>query len=229
MSRSLTLAIDAATYSGSVAVIGAGDVLSACDAVMRGEREERLLPAVDAALTAAGATVADIGRVVCGAGPGSFTSLRIAASIAKGIAAARTLPLYEVSSLLLIVAGCSLPPAAEERGGGARYLAVLDAMRDEAFVAGYEVLPGGAIADLTPAERIPRREVGAFAERLGARCIGPDEEVAAAPHARGVARLEARLARAGPVDLASWEPMYGRLAEAQVKWELAHGRPLPRR
>jgi tRNA threonylcarbamoyladenosine biosynthesis protein TsaB len=32
----------------------------------------------------------------------------------------------------------------------------------------------------------------------------------------------------GPVDLASWEPEYGRLAEAQVRWEAAHGRPLPR-
>jgi tRNA threonylcarbamoyladenosine biosynthesis protein TsaB len=30
----------------------------------------------------------------------------------------------------------------------------------------------------------------------------------------------------GPVDLASWEPTYGRLAEAQVKWEKAAGRPL---
>ena len=29
------------------------------------------------------------------------------------------------------------------------------------------------------------------------------------------------------VDLDRWEPDYGRLAEAQVKWEAAHGRPLP--
>ena len=29
-----------------------------------------------------------------------------------------------------------------------------------------------------------------------------------------------------PVELASWEPDYGRLAEAQVKWEAAHGRAL---
>jgi tRNA threonylcarbamoyladenosine biosynthesis protein TsaB len=36
------------------------------------------------------------------------------------------------------------------------------------------------------------------------------------------------LDRDGPVDLASWEPDYGRLAEAQVRWERAHGRPLPR-
>ena len=31
---------------------------------------------------------------------------------------------------------------------------------------------------------------------------------------------------AGPVALDGWEPSYGRLAEAQVKWEAAHGRPL---
>ena len=36
----------------------------------------------------------------------------------------------------------------------------------------------------------------------------------------------ALIAGGGPVDLASWEPVYGRLAEAQVKWEAAHGRPL---
>jgi tRNA threonylcarbamoyladenosine biosynthesis protein TsaB len=28
------------------------------------------------------------------------------------------------------------------------------------------------------------------------------------------------------VSLDAWEPAYGRLAEAQVKWEAAHGRPL---
>jgi tRNA threonylcarbamoyladenosine biosynthesis protein TsaB len=32
--------------------------------------------------------------------------------------------------------------------------------------------------------------------------------------------------RSGPVDLAGWEPDYGRLAEAQVRWEAVHGRPL---
>jgi tRNA threonylcarbamoyladenosine biosynthesis protein TsaB len=36
----------------------------------------------------------------------------------------------------------------------------------------------------------------------------------------------AAIIEAGPVNLASWEPDYGRLAEAQVRWEAAHGRPL---
>jgi tRNA threonylcarbamoyladenosine biosynthesis protein TsaB len=41
-----------------------------------------------------------------------------------------------------------------------------------------------------------------------------------------VARLLAPTIAREPVDLASWEPDYGRLAEAQVRWEAAHGRSL---
>ena len=46
------------------------------------------------------------------------------------------------------------------------------------------------------------------------------------PRAANVVRLGQWLALP-PVSLAAWEPDYGRLAEAQVKWERAHGRPLP--
>jgi tRNA threonylcarbamoyladenosine biosynthesis protein TsaB len=53
-----------------------------------------------------------------------------------------------------------------------------------------------------------------------------EDAVRADPKARAVIHLEAWLADAGPVDLGSWEPSYGRLAEAQVKWETQHGRPL---
>jgi tRNA threonylcarbamoyladenosine biosynthesis protein TsaB len=216
------LALDAATYAGSAAVVAGAEILAECEVAMRGEHEERLMPAVAAVLSAAGVGVDDLRRVVCGAGPGSFTSLRIAASIAKGIAAARGIPLYEVSSLLLVVAGSPLAAAP------GRYLAVLDAMRGEMFVAGYEVQDGGTIVDLVAPALVARDDVDALAARLRARRIGPVEELAAVPRARGVARLASRLASADPVALASWEPNYGRLAEAQVKWELAHGRPLPR-
>jgi tRNA threonylcarbamoyladenosine biosynthesis protein TsaB len=219
MSAPLTLALDAATYTGTVAVVAGDQVLAERELAMRGEREERLMPAVADALSLAGVTVRDVERVVCGAGPGSFTSLRIAASIAKGVATGRAVPLYAVSSLLLIVAGGAPAPG--------RYLAVLDAMRGESFVAGYEVLTGGEIVDVGDAVRVARDEIGALARRLGARGIGPAEELVAIPRASGVARLATRLDCTGPVALASWEPNYGRAAEAQVKWERAHGRPLP--
>jgi tRNA threonylcarbamoyl adenosine modification protein YeaZ len=221
MSAPLTLALDAATYTGTVAVVAGGVVLAERETAMRGEREERLMPAVAAALAAAGVTVRDVERVVCGAGPGSFTSLRIAGSIAKGIATGRPVPLYAVSSLALIVAGSA---CAAEPG---RYLAVLDAMRGESFVAGYEVTSPGDIVEVGGAALVARGELHELARRMGARRIGPAEELAAIPRARGIAHLAAWLDRDGPVELASWEPNYGRAAEAQVKWERTHGRPLP--
>ena len=114
----ITLAIEASTYTGSVAVIRDGVVLTESATAMRGEREERLMPAVADALTSAGLAPNAIDRVVCGAGPGSFTSLRIASAIAKGLALAAGVPLHPVSSLLLVDvesgglrSGCVGPPA----------------------------------------------------------------------------------------------------------------------
>src|ERR1043166_1736445 len=74
-----SLVIDASTYRGSVAVLRAGSVLSAGERAMRGADSEALMPAVVLALDAAGVAIGELDRVVCGGGPGSFTSLRIAA------------------------------------------------------------------------------------------------------------------------------------------------------
>src|ERR1019366_10357913 len=115
------------------------------EAVMRGEQEERLMPAVVSTLGEAGCSVRDVTRVICGAGPGSFTSLRIAGAIAKGIVmggGARVDGLFAVSSLALIVAGLSdqLEPG--------RWLALLDAMRGERYAALYEVGAGGSVREI---------------------------------------------------------------------------------
>ncbi|MCC7193959.1 MAG: tRNA (adenosine(37)-N6)-threonylcarbamoyltransferase complex dimerization subunit type 1 TsaB [Gemmatimonadaceae bacterium] len=216
----LTLSLDAATYEGTVAVLRDGAVVAEASAAMRGETEERLTPAVVRALAQAGATARDVARVVCGGGPGSFTSLRIAGSVAKGIALGSDVPLYAVSSLALVVAGVrDIAPG--------DYLAVLDAMRGESYAAPFRVHPGGRVAQSGEALLLPASAVAEAAARYGARPVGPGEELRAAPHARGVWRLRDELAAAAPVDLDAWEPWYGRMAEAQVRWEAAHGRALP--
>ena len=78
----ITLALDASTYAGDVAVLIESTVLAEAATAMKGATEERLMPAVADTLARAGVSVRDIDRVVCGAGPGSFTSLRIAGAIA---------------------------------------------------------------------------------------------------------------------------------------------------
>ena len=64
------------------------------------------------------------------------------------------------------------------------------------------------------------------AGRCGAGIAGPVEGSELNPHARGVARVMDQVIAAGECDVDAWEPVYGRLAEAQVKWEGAHGRRL---
>ncbi|MGH7665103.1 MAG: tRNA (adenosine(37)-N6)-threonylcarbamoyltransferase complex dimerization subunit type 1 TsaB [Gemmatimonadaceae bacterium] len=221
----ITLALDASTYTGSVAVADGASILAVREATMRGADAERLLPAVASALDASGIAAGDLDAIVCGGGPGSFTSLRIAGSIAKGIAEATGRPLFAVPSLLLAVAGMQ-PPALP-----GRYLPLLDAMRDEYYAALIEVGSDGTFAGGSDWHIIARTDAGHEADRLEAIAVGAGTATDVAPHARGIARLERWLGecrpRCGPVDLAAWEPDYGRVAEAQRRWEAAAGRPLP--
>ena len=227
MTRSYTLAIEGATYQGSVALIRDSKVvaertLTAEDGgTPRAGRGERLMPAVAECLAEAGAGRGEIARIVCGSGPGSFTSLRVAGSVAKGLAVGYGVELYAVSSLLLTASGArpSLPIG--------EYLSVLDAMRGEFFAARITIGPGGVAIQAEPATILSAERLSDLSIREPAlRIVGPGRDIEAYPHARGVAPILASVIEAGPVDLAAWGPDYGRLAEAQVRWEAAHGRPL---
>lgn len=222
MSEPLTLALDASTYRGTTAVIRGSSVLAALDVPMRTPDRETLLPAVASMLDALNVAPRHIERVVCGSGPGSFTSLRIAASIAKGIAFGAGASLFAVPSLLLMVAGNDI---ADQPGC---YVATLDALRGELYAAAMQVGAQGELTELAPAAVMSYADAQALALRLSARIVGAlaSETPALIPHARGVARLHATLDRASPEELTSWEPSYGRQAEAQARWERQHGRPL---
>jgi tRNA threonylcarbamoyladenosine biosynthesis protein TsaB len=218
----ITLALDASTYTGSVALLDGGRVIGETSTAMKGAHEERLMPAVVHVLGAAGIGVTAVDRIVCGAGPGSFTSLRIAGAIAKGVSTGIGKPLFAVPSMALVLGGTSLAQG--------RYLVAIDALRGEMYVGLYEIDEGTAISEVEPARLVAATELARVALEYDAHIVSPsaiDGGIVAMPRAAAVARLEHLLAASAPVDLSSWEPSYGRLAEAQVKWESAHGRPLP--
>ena len=216
----LTLALDAAlARGGTVAVIRGRAVLAERETAMRGETSERLMPAIVDALAEAGGAVSDLSRIVCGEGPGSFTSLRIAASLAKGLADAAEVPVFAAPSLALIVAGAR-PPV---RSG--RYAAVMDALRGEHYLQMVE-WDGSRPIGIGPLERHPTPSLDALAVARDASLLGPGQVMDLAPHARGVAALDEWMAYQSPVHLELWEPVYGRPAEAQARWEAAHGRAL---
>ena len=213
------LVLDASTYRGTVAVVHGTALLAEGETAMRGELEERLMPAVAAVLAQSGARLTELGGVVCGAGPGSFTSLRIAASIGKALALGAGLPFFGVPSLLLILAGQPGAPAG-------RYLAALDAMRGQLFIGSGAVDPDGLARLDSGARLVDTDEAERIAAAEGRTLVGPQHSAGWHPHARGVARIAAGENALMAAQLTEWEPDYGRLAEAQVKWERAHGRSL---
>lgn len=218
----ITLAIDASTYDGDVAVVGDARVLAEGHTAMKRADRETLMPLVDHTLARAGIAPRAIDRVVCGAGPGSFTSLRIAASIAKGLALGLNKPLLAAPSLGLLVSGARPPTG--------RYLAALDALRGELYVGLYAVDVTGHVAELERPRLIAASELESLAAEADARIVSPlqiDGAIRARPAARGVVQLRDWIELHGPVEIGSWEPSYGRLAEAQVRWESMHGKPLP--
>jgi tRNA threonylcarbamoyladenosine biosynthesis protein TsaB len=214
-----TLAIESATSRGSVALLRGSDVVSSREVLMRADDEERLMPAVAACCDEAGIMPREVARVVCGEGPGSFTSLRIASSISKGIAVAAGCPLFAVSSLLLSVAAATGIPSG-------RYLSVLDAQRGDLFALSVELGADGRISAAGGLEIFAAAELTHRAALAGARVAGEGQEVETWPRAPGLASLLESVLNDGPVDLVTWEPVYGRAPEAQVRWEKAHGRAL---
>lgn len=217
-----TLVIENSTDKGSVAVLRGGTVAEAVSFSARdkatGARTEAIGPIVAQCLVQVGVAASELSAVICGAGPGGFTSLRCAAAIAKGLCSALAIPLYAVSSLELMAWS---PPLRE----GVSVVA-LSAGRGEWFAAlvrcdaeGYREI--GATTLLSEAD------LHSLASRNAATLVGPGLKIDVHPHAEAALMCIGRIEAAGPVSLDTWQPTYGRLAEAQVKWEAAHGRALP--
>lgn len=221
MARVIALVLEASTYHGSVALLDGVSVAGARAVAMRGRDAEALMPAVAELLAEAGHPVVAVDRIICGAGPGSFTSLRIAAAIAKGIAIVTRASLVPVSSLALLVA------SRESRSTGL-YLATMDAMRGEQYIQPFDVDSAGVIRPAGALRLVSAAAVAGIADELGATPIGPSRSGSelVIPRASSAALITNLIDASEPADLGSWEPAYGRLAEAQVKWEAESGRPL---
>lgn len=124
----LLLALDTSTSVASVALAERERVLSETTWLAGREHSSRVLVEVNSALERVGRGVTDVTGVVVARGPGSFTGVRVALSVAKGIAAARGIPLWGVSSLDITAAGAgavSSPVRALVEAGRGRWATAL--------------------------------------------------------------------------------------------------------
>lgn len=210
------LALESSSDRCSVALWREGELLG-----RRGDgahtHSELILPFVHALLAEAGSSVGRLDAIAFGAGPGSFTGLRLACGVAQGLALAAQLPVIGVSSLEALALGC---------GARQAYVCV-DARMNEVYCAAYRVEGEGVDTLLEPcvtppdaAPLPPGQEwhgcgsgfaayAGAMDHRLGSRLGSVD--ATAFPDAAAVARLALRrYARGERPDAASATPFYVR-------------------
>jgi tRNA threonylcarbamoyladenosine biosynthesis protein TsaB len=129
------LGLDTATATAGIAIVGEhGRVLAEVRHDTSG-RGADLLVAIDRVCQEAGVAPAAVAAIAIGAGPGSFTGLRIGMATAKGIAFAANRPLWAVSSLAALADDAMHELANGQRlaHAGGVICAVLDARRGEVF------------------------------------------------------------------------------------------------
>lgn len=202
----LFAAIETSTEWCSVALWRDGEI--ACAERRAPNRHSELaLPMLEELFRKTETNVTALDAIAFGAGPGSFTGLRIACGLAQGLAFARGLPVIGISTL----------EAMAEESGARRVVACLDARMREVYYAALEKT-GPEWNEIVPAQCAPPQEVkwpgdgwigcgNGFAVygNMGFARVMPEIH----PTAMAVARLAAPLLAAGKgVDAALAAPRY---------------------
>jgi tRNA threonylcarbamoyladenosine biosynthesis protein TsaB len=221
------LAFDTAGETMTIAVANAGRVRSLSGA--GGARaSSTLIASIFGLLDEAGLALRDLDAIAFGRGPGAFTGLRTACSVAQGLAFGAAKPVLPIDSLLVV---------AEDARGGApefRVWVTIDARMDQIYAAEYAYAAGrwatlhapmlSDCAQLAarwrgaPAQVVAGNAIRAFAGRLetGTAIAFPDASASAA----ALLALAAQAWRDGAgVDAAQALPLYVRDKVAETTRE----------
>ena len=180
----LILGIDSATMTLGMALVsrdeGGVDRVLEVGSYPPPASHSALLPReIEAMLGRAGHSLDELGAMVVGLGPGSFTGLRVALASARAICFARQIPLVGASSLEAMAreAAC--------RGGlsaGDLLVPLLDARKGEVY-GGFFRLAAGELAVETPEFVLPPQAlVDRLQNETRAFAFGPGRDAYAALH-----------------------------------------------
>ena len=183
-----------------------------------------LIPAIRQLLERAGLRLGQLDAIVFGRGPGSFTGLRTACSVAQGLAFGAGVPVLAVDTLMTVA------EEARQREGATQVVAVLDARMDEVYCGAYayaagrwqqhgefSVEPPEAVA-VPPGWVLAGNAFAAYPGRLPAAAA----QIEASPTAAALLRLAPALIAAGQATPAARAlPLYIRDKVAQTTEERA--------
>ncbi|MEO8156042.1 MAG: tRNA (adenosine(37)-N6)-threonylcarbamoyltransferase complex dimerization subunit type 1 TsaB [Rhizobacter sp.] len=124
------LAFDTSTESMSIALQLPQGLLTR-EAVGGAQASARLIPDILALLTEADCTLAQLDAIAFGCGPGAFTGLRTACSVAQGLAFGAGKPVVPVDSLMLVAED------ARSQGAAGEVWVAMDARMDEIYAGAY--------------------------------------------------------------------------------------------
>ncbi len=178
------LAFDTATEACSVALLTDGRTITRELETERGHAE-RILPMIDEVLTTAGVSLAQLDAIAFGRGPGAFTGVRLAASVAQGLAFGVGVPIVPISDLAAVA-----QRALEADGQAQRVLVCNDARMREVYWACFERDAGG-LATGVGEERVSAPRDVAAPEAWRGAMVGAGRGFRAYPDLR--TRLAARL------------------------------------
>lgn len=132
MQRPRLLLLDTSAKHCSVAISGGEEILYKTHHAPGMKASERLHIMVAESLEACGLTLQDIDGLAVSIGPGSYTGLRIGLAAAKGFCFALNVPLIAIPTLrqLAVTASITHPDRV--------YIPMLDARRDEVYMAVYD-------------------------------------------------------------------------------------------
>jgi len=232
------LCLDTSTPAARVAVVdGAGVAIARAEATAE-RHSTHVLKLVDDVLRAASLRPADLDAIACGAGPGSFTGLRVGLAVAKGLALATEKPLLLVSSLRALAIDVARDPAA---AGASFVIPCIDAGKGEVYACAVVASNPAGDGDDDPWRLAPAALAERLAEFPNAIVAGNGAERHAAaldaalpasvrrlsiegPTALAIAELAlARFARGEADDLDKAVPAYGRAPDITKKKPVAAG------
>lgn len=231
------LALETSGRTGSVAVARGPELLATCTLAHTMRHASELMPAIAKLCAAQSWSSADLHQLYVSTGPGSFTGLRVAISIARALAQATGCQLVAVPTLDVIA--LNAPPEADS------VVVLLDAKRGQVFAARY-LRRAAALERRSPPALVAPAQIVAEAAKEGgpvwvlgegvdyhrAALLGAGADVREVPRelwparAAGVHQIGYGLAAHGaftPRD--ALLPAYLRLAEAEELWRKRHGLP----
>jgi tRNA threonylcarbamoyl adenosine modification protein YeaZ len=154
------LALEFSSPRRSVAIVREGESHEA----LSGSNEPFTM--IDEALRDAKLEREQIDCIVVGLGPGSYTGIRSAISIAQGWQLARPIKLLGISSVK------GIATQAQADGATGRVNVIVDAQREEFYIAGYELTNEGT-REIEPLRIVARAEVQRRSD-AGEVLIGPE-------------------------------------------------------